>query len=367
MGRRRQNKIMEHIVRSSDQLARILGNETRGEECREAVVCVLRDDEMTFTARGDWNSMPVSIDTPFLIASTSKIFVTAMILRLVTDGKITLADRVNGFFGDELKGLHTWRGRDLTGEITIRQLLCHNSGLADYFEGRRRDGTSLAERLFSGEDFAYGLGDVVAWVRDEMSPAFEPGAVGRALYSDTNFFLLSEIITRVCHKSLNEVLQEYISSPVGLKQTCFFHCGDDTLPLRLGNMVLNIPKALSSMPGDGGVISTARELALFARAFFGGLLFAESLLSESNDWRRLFFPLEAGLGVLRFRLPWFLPPFRADMSFVGHSGISGAFVYYWPPEDLIISGTVNQIMKRNRSYRVLVKSALVSRRSRMNP
>ena len=342
------------------KLAGLIAAETGKGGCHEAVLCVMRRGETISAAGGVWNGQPVSADTPFLIASTSKLFVTAMIFRLAGDGAIGLDDPVVKYFPGELTRLHVWHGEDVTDRITIRHLLTHSSGLADYFEGKRRDGTSLAATLFAGNDLSYGLADVIHWVRDEMTPAFAPGTGRRALYSDTNFYLLTELVARMRRQSPDAALKDMITGPLELEHTRFFHPGSATLPLRLGTQTLNIPLALASMPGDGGAISTARELARFGRAFFDGRLFGEKILSGVSDWRRVFFPLQAGFGVLRFHLPWFLPPFRAGLEFLGHSGISGAFVYFWPKQDVIVSGTINQLQNRSRPYRLMVKAALLA-------
>lgn len=345
---------------TQDSLNRLIASERGKADCHEVALCVMQGDDMTTAAGGRWNGGTMTADTPFLIASTSKLLVSAMIFRLADDGLIRLDDPLLTFFPGELGRLHVWQGEDMTGRITIRHLLTHSSGLADYFEGQRREGASLASQLFAGRDVSFGLADVIHWVRDDMSPAFAPGTAGLARYSDTNFYLLTEIVARVRGQPPDDALRDLISAPLGLTQTRFFKPGDATLPLRLGNRMLDIPHALASMPGDGGAISTARELTVFASAFFGGRLFDLQFMSPQTDWRRLFFPLDAGLGVLRFHLPWFLPPFRKGMEFIGHSGISGAFVYRWPKEDMIISGTINQINNRRRPYRVMVKAALNS-------
>ncbi|MFO1132024.1 MAG: serine hydrolase domain-containing protein [Hyphomicrobiales bacterium] len=341
-------------------LARLIAAEIGRSNCHEAALCVMRQGETATAAGGAWNGEPVTADTPFLIASTSKLLVTAMIFRLADDGLIGLDDAVAQYFPGALDRLLVWHGKDLTGRITIRQLLTHSSGLPDYFEGRRKDGTRLADRLFAGHDLAYGLAEVIAWVRDEMTPPFAPGTGRRALYSDTNFYLLTALLAQVAERSPDAALEDMVTGPLGLTQTRFFHPGDATLPLRLGNTILDLPQALASMPGDGGAVSTALELALFGRAFFDGRLFDPANLAALADWRRVFFPLQAGLGVLRFHLPWFLPPFQAGLDFIGHSGISGAFVYHWPKRDVIVSGTVNQLQGRSRPYRIMVKAALLA-------
>lgn len=342
------------------RLARLIAAEIGKAGCQEATLCVMRAGEIAAAAGGTWHGVPVTADTPFLIASTSKLLITAMIFRLAGDGLIGLDDPLLKHFPGELGRLLVWQGEDVTGRITIRHLLTHGSGLPDYFEGRRRDGTCLATQIFAGRDISYGLEDVIRWVRDDMAPAFAPGTPGRALYSDTNFFLLTELVARVRRQSPGEALKELVTAPLDLTQTRFFRPGDEALPLRLGGAVLDVPQALASMPGDGGAVSTARELAVFGRAFFAGQLFDRSFLGQPQTWQRVFFPLEAGLGMLRFRLPWFLPPFRKGLDFIGHSGISGAFVYHWPRQDMIISGTVNQLDNRSRPYRVMIKAALAA-------
>jgi CubicO group peptidase (beta-lactamase class C family) len=66
-------------------------------------------------------------------------------------------------------------------------------------------------------------------------------------------------------------------------------------------------------------------------------------------------PQEVGVGIIRFALPRYFSPFRPAPSMVGHSGGSGAVLFYVPDLDLYISGTVNQIRKRSLSYNVMVR------------
>lgn len=262
------------------------------------------------------------------------------------------------YFPGELEALHLWKGEDLTGRITLREVLCHTSGLPDYFEGKRRDGTSLAQDLFAGRDRAYGLPEVLAWVRNEMSPAFAPGAGARALCSDTNFYLLAEVVTRVDGRSLDDALAARVARPLGLIRTAFFKPGMAALPLRLGTREIETPLALASMPGDGGAVSCLSDLTSFTQAFCGGRLFPTALLDEMTPWRRVIFPLKAGTGVLRFALPRWLPPFKPDMGFIGHSGISGALAFVCPAHGRIIIGTVNQLHDRGLPYGMMIKAAM---------
>lgn len=339
-------------------LDKIVASESRHRDVHEIALGVLEGDTLTHACRGDWQGKPVGPETPFLIASTSKLFITAMIFQLAAEGRLTLDDPVQRFFPGELDRLQVWKGTDLTGQITLRHLLCHTSGLADYFEGKRRDGGSLVKDMFAGKDRAYGLAEVLAWVRDEMRPAFVPGAGMRAFYSDTNFYLLAEIVARAGGEDLDAALARRITAPLGLTRTAFFKPGMSALPLRLGAQVIEAPQALASMPGDGGAVSCLQDMAHFTRAFFEGQLFPRALLDDLSPYRRIFFPLRAGTGVLRFAVPRWLPPFRSGLEFVGHSGISGTVAFVCPASGRIIVGTVNQLQDRARPYRMMMKAGM---------
>lgn len=341
------------------ELDRIVDSEYGRGDVHEIALGVMEAGAWTHAYRGNWQGQPVGPETPFLIASTSKLLVTAMLLQLVGEGHLALDDPLGRFFAPgELDGLHVWKGTDFTSRITLRHLLTHTSGLPDYFEGQRRDGSALAASLFAGRDQAFGLAEVLAWTRDEMHPSFPPGTGMKALYSDTNFFFLTEVIARSGGQNIDMALAHRIAHPLGLKCTAFYKPGMGALPLRYGARVVEIPFALSSMPGDGGAVSCLEDLARFASAFFSGSLFPRAMLEELAPWRRIFFPLWSGSGVLRFAVPRWLPPFRPGLEFIGHSGITGTLAFACPSRGRIIVATVNQLQSRSRPYRMMVKAAL---------
>lgn len=70
------------------------------------------------------------------------------------------------------------RGQDLSSRITLRHLLSHRSGLPDYFQGKRRDGSRFAGSLLAGRDVSYGLPELLSGARSEMKPTSRPGRVG---------------------------------------------------------------------------------------------------------------------------------------------------------------------------------------------
>ncbi len=60
------------------------------------------------------------LETPFLMASVTKLFTTACIVKLLEDSKVDLEDKIVRFLDvEELKGIHTYKGIDYTAQIAI--------------------------------------------------------------------------------------------------------------------------------------------------------------------------------------------------------------------------------------------------------
>ena len=120
--------------------------------------------------------------------------------------------------------------------------------------------------------------------------------------------------------------------------------------------LFEIPKAMASVRADGGIVSTAEDGLSFFQAFMTGKLFPRPYLEEmQQQWNRIFTPLQYGMGIMRFALPRYFSPLRPAPPMVGHSGASGAVLFYAPDVDLYVSGTVNQIKKRSLSYNLMVR------------
>ena len=313
----------------------------------------------THAAAGTHAGRPIDEVTPFFLASTTKLIAAALAFRLAEEGRLSLDTPVISFFpAGMLDRLHVLKGVDYTAKITVRHLLSHTSGLPDYFEQKRKDGTLFTERLFSGEDPAWSLEDVIAAARDDLTPPFAPGTPGKAFYSDTNFQLLGGIIEAVTGLTAADAVRTMIAEPLGLTQTRLPAATDDVshvVPLRNGTDHIRIPRAIESTRLDGGGVSTSAELLTFARGFYGAALFDIAPVMAMQEWRRIFFPLQYGTGMMRFHTPWFFSPFKRQPDLVGHSGISGAFAYAAPSRNVVLAGTINQLADRALPYRFLLE------------
>jgi hypothetical protein len=112
------------------------------------------------------------------------------------------------------------------------------------------------------------------------------------------------------------------------------------------------------------MVSTLRDAMTFLDAFGDGRLVHPDIRAEmESDWHPVFFPLEYGTGVMRFRVRWYFSPLVRVPELVGHSGASGVVVYRCPGRGLSIVGTVNQVEARSLPYQLMVRSVIAAGRS----
>ena len=134
-----------------------------------------------------------------VIGSVTKTFVSATVLELVDEGRLSLDDSVRRFLPDVSQ---------VSREITIRQLLDHTSGLADVFNDATRRGLEEhPERAWSTRQLLASL----------HAPWYQPGE-GWA-YANTNYYLLGMIVERVTGSTLEQEIERRFLDPLDLGST----------------------------------------------------------------------------------------------------------------------------------------------------
>lgn len=92
-------------------------------------------------------------EQPYFIDSTTKLFVTAVIMWYRAKGLLSLEDTLTKYLeADIVRGLCVYKGKDYSDEITIAQLLAHTSGIPDYFQKKDDKGDSVEKMLMQGVD-----------------------------------------------------------------------------------------------------------------------------------------------------------------------------------------------------------------------
>jgi D-alanyl-D-alanine carboxypeptidase len=299
---------------------------------------------------------PMTADTPFYIASVTKLYTATAVMLLSEKGALSLDEPMAKFLPPSLiRGINVYGGRDYSGEITIAQLLSHRSGIADYYTEKARDGKTLAELLRKDPERQWSPGQTIARARDEMQPNFAPGA--KTSYSDTNFQLLGKIVEAVTGKPLHAVFEDFFFRPLGLERTWMVghpwsRFAQAARPADVFRDASNITASRSNAAywADGGIVSTAGDMIAFLEALNRGRIIRRDTLARMHQWRRWEFPLSYGYGTMQFELP---QPLRALAKFPplwGHSGSTGSFLYYSPDLDLYLAGTIDQTESRRTPF-----------------
>lgn len=324
----------------------------------------VRSGEVLWRMRNDSGDVDLTVgdpDRPFFLASATKLFVTTILAQLREEGRLDWDAALAGYLPDlDLAGLVVVRGVDQSHAVTVREVMAHTAGLADYFEGRPPDGPSTFARVLE-QDFAWDVRDVVRWTR-----TMPPAKRGKGHYSDTGYQLLGAAIEAIDGRSFADSVRARIAEPLGLRGTyCFGPADldryDGIAAIRVGDATPRMPRAMASVQADGGIVSTLTEGLEFLDAFFAGRLFPPAVLDELQaDWHRILFPLEYGTGIMRFRMPAVMTGLRRLPPFVGHSGASGVVMFRCPQRGMTVVGTVNQAQHRSMPYRLMIQTVLAA-------
>ena len=310
-------------------------------------VALVRDGNRTMRVAGGHANLatrrPLRATDRFRVGSTTKTFVAAVALQLAGERKLGLSDTVERW----LPGLVP-NG----GAITVRQLLNHTSGLADYAPDE--DDTFIL-RVLADRRRTWAPGELVA-IATGQPPLFAPGA--RWSYTNTGYILLGLIIEAASGNPLEAELRERVLAPLRLRATSL-----DTGPRIAGRHAHGYSRLGARRPFDitvvdqtwagaaGAIVSTADDLARFYRALLGGRLLRPELLAQMRRTVPTGSEFQAqGLGLIRSRLPC--------GTFWGHGGETLGYLSYADSSpdgrrQAIMVVTADQSLFRPRTMRAL--------------
>lgn len=271
--------------------------------------------------------------TTFVTGSITKTFVTAAVMQLQEEGALSIDDPLANWLPDYPRA----------GEIKLVHLLSHTSGVFNYFEHPEYN-----IRVFNEPDHAWTPHEIL----DDfvLDPYFAPGAGYR--YSNTGFVLLGLVIEEETGQTLGEVLRERFFEPTELDET-FCQCNGPPPPdssrgylvrasgpvgLDDGTDFRPTKSAAMVAWGAGDVVSTASDLADWARTLYGGDLLTPESLALMTDFNYSSYARGTyGLGT-RTRV------FENARMF-GHTGSLRGFaaaMWHFPDTDLTIVVLTNR-------------------------
>jgi CubicO group peptidase (beta-lactamase class C family) len=216
-------------------------------------------------------NVPVRPETIFQSGSVGKQFVSAAIMMLVEEGKISLDDSVTKYFPDAPA---TWT------PILIKNLLSHTSGLSEY---ESPDRTGPKGPFYLRLDFSE---DELAKKIEEMPIEWAPGE--KWAYRNTNYVLLGIIIHKITGMPYADFLGERIFKPLGMNATRLIS-ERDIIPNRSAGYEIDAKGELKNQEwvsptfdstADGALYFNVLDLAKWDEALFGTKLLKQSSLDR---------------------------------------------------------------------------------------
>jgi D-alanyl-D-alanine carboxypeptidase len=246
-----------------------------------AIVVVQRGSDRSVHAAGVAEvgaEDPPDVDDHMRLASVAKAFSGATALSLVDEGVLSLDDTI----ADRLPDLPAaW------GEVTLRQLLNHTSGLPDFTESE-----AFFEEVTASLEEAVPPVDMLAFVAEEPLN-FPPGTQYR--YSNSDNITVGLMIEAATGQSYEDVLAQEVLEPLGLDDTSLpagtelpepymhgYRLNEEGQPVDESNVA-----AAGWAWASGGIVSTPADLNDFIRGYVGGELFGDDVREEQQD---LFIP-----------------------------------------------------------------------------
>ncbi|MBO4360527.1 MAG: beta-lactamase family protein [Eubacteriaceae bacterium] len=160
------------------------------------------------------NSIPLTEDSIFQLASVSKQFTASAVMLLVRQGKLSLEDRITKFFAE----LSSYQ------DVTVRHLLTHTGGVPDYF-----DDEDWFIRIWRQEKRVPGNDEIPRFLSEtKLKPSFAPGE--KLEYSNTGYNLLALAVERLSGMPYEQFLQQNIFEPAGMRNTRCCHIRRDGVP-----------------------------------------------------------------------------------------------------------------------------------------
>ena len=230
------------------------------------------------------NGKEITLDSPMPLGSVSKQFCAAAIMLLRDQGKLCVSDTLDKYYPDYAKGK----------KLSLHNLLSMRSGIPELTEensGVVKDNATEEENVAS----------IKKWLFSQPL-MFEPDS--EFVYTNTNFFLLADIVEQVSGKKYVDFLRENFFEPLGMTHTGSIIELDSSPSWAQGNIYKQIDTQPGLTKGAGDLISNAADVTAWINALSSGkVISAEAYKAMITDYSPeehygygLYLQLEGGVG-----------------------------------------------------------------------
>jgi len=272
------------------------------------------------------SDQPLRPEDPALIASMTKTYVSAAILRLVEEGHFDLKDPIQDLISNKSRNLLIADGYDLKS-IKVGNLLSHTSGIFDFV-----DSPKFQKMTQSEPEHEWTRDEQIAMGIEDGDPIAKSGTTFR--YADLNYLLLTEIIENKTKLPYYQAIRELLRYEMfGLNNTWFNllePTPEDSRQLiqqfATGYQVESYTLHGSyDLFGGGGIAATAEDVAHFSQYLFNGDLFNDAktinlIYTETKTQDSI--PSDYYMGISKTE--------HLGMDAYGHGGFWGTVFKYIP-------------------------------------
>jgi D-alanyl-D-alanine carboxypeptidase len=277
--------------------------------------------------------IPLRPEQPLRIASNTKTYVAAALLRLVEEKRLALSDPLTKHLPAHLDRLLRRDGYD-TDVITIEQVLSHRAGFHEHPAV-----PSYTARLRTDSRYRWTREEQIQWLVDSLNPIGPPGAQFR--YSDSGYTLLGAIIERYTNQPLGPAVRRLLDfDRIGLRATWWEMMDPVPAPA--------VPRAHQYLAGfdsydvdpsfdlygGGGIVAPMSEVALFTASLLEGRVFTTPVTLDTMLAPRSTEMAGYGLGIFGTTV--------RGLRGYGHSGFWGTTAMVFPDAGVTIAIAVTE-------------------------
>ena len=224
--------------------------------------------------------IPLTPEQPVRLASNTKTYTAAAVLRLVEMGRVTLADPLATHLPPDVDSLLRRDGY-ATDRITIEHVLTHRAGFNEHPAVR-----SYVAKLRTDPQHRWTPIEQLQWLVDSLAPVGPPGAQFR--YSDDGYILLGLIVERLTGQSLGPAVRSLLRlDALGLRQTWWEQMESPPAGVAerahqyLGGLDGYDVDPSFDLFGGGGIVATMADLAQFLTVLTAGRVFEQRTTLET--------------------------------------------------------------------------------------
>ena len=294
------------------------------------------------------SKVPTSLSTVYDLASLTKPLATATsLLCLVQEGRLALDQEIQSV-------LPELEGRPI-GQATIRDLLCHRSGLPGWRPLYEK--VILHDGKLPNEVGVEGCRNIILEQIAQEQLEYQPRS--KSIYSDLGFMLLGFAIEAVSRKSLNQYCAERIFTPLNVGALSYDNgvsSSSDIAPTEQGSWRGKMLQgevhdenafALGGTAGHAGLFGTAEAVSVMTKTWLDSYLGRSTFLAQ--DLVRQFVSRPEKPSDSSWALGWDTPssPSSSGSHFsssaFGHLGFSGTSIWIDPEVELEVILLTNRV------------------------